>query len=233
MLPYINILNKQLPMYGIIILIALLITILMSLYNTKYNGIKKRYILICLAVSITLGVLGANIYYIVTHIEIYDNIKKLTLGMSFIGFLIGAIIGVILFCKIEKVRIDKFLSIILPSMILFYGIAKVGCFCAGCCYGIRLNQNTLLPIQLIESIYNIIIYIYLTFMYKRCSECYKILGYTCILFGIGKFVFTFFRGDFKTNTEFFSLALSQFILLIIIIIGIYIKNKKWKGFFNE
>lgn len=140
-----------------------------------------------------------------------------------------------IFAKISKIRIDKLLAILLPPLVLFYGIAKIGCLCAGCCYGIPYNgvgaivfnnelssapiNQKLFPLQLIEASYNIAISIFVVFKYKKTEDTYKIIAMTLLLFGIGKFILTFFRGN-QDEMLFLGVSITQYISILIAILGL-------------
>lgn len=83
-----------------------------------------------------------------------------------------------------------------------------------------INQR-LFPLQLIESIYNIVIFIIIFYIFKKTNNTYKIIGNTLIAFGIGKFIFTFFRGN-KDEIMLLGISITQYISALIIMLGIFI-----------
>ena len=120
---------------------------------------------------------------------------------------------------------------------------RIGCLCAGCCYGIEYhgvgsivfhnseytpNGIPLFPTQIVEAIFNFIIFIVLLLTYKKYLKTYKTIGLYCILYSILRFSLEFFRGDIERGI-FFNLATSQWISIIIFITGIVIfiyENKR-------
>lgn len=83
-----------------------------------------------------------------------------------------------------------------------------------------INQR-LFPLQLIESIYNIVIFIIIFYIFKKTNNTYKIIGNTLIAFGIGKFIFIFFRGN-KDEIMLLGISITQYISALIIMLGIFI-----------
>lgn len=83
-----------------------------------------------------------------------------------------------------------------------------------------INQK-LFPLQLIESIYNIVIFLIILYIFKKTNNTYKIIGNTLILFGIGKFMLTFFRGN-KDEIMLLGISITQYISFLIIMLGIII-----------
>lgn len=99
------------------------------------------------------------------------------------------------------------------------------------------NNTNLFPVQLTESACNIIIFIILSYIYKKSKHTEKIIGLYCILYGILRFLLEFLRGDLIRGIE-LGLSTSQWISIVLIIIGIIqlnyikkelIKQKKCRG----
>lgn len=233
MLPIIKIYNKEIPTYTLFCVLACIISLFSSLYIAKYHKIKKQYIFYAFIFEFIGILIGARIYFILSHINKYLNVfsslnykellKILMYGFSFLGAYLGGSISVFIFSKIANIKPEKLFAIFLPSLIIFYGIAKIGCFCAGCCYSIQINQRTF-PIQLIESIYNIVSFLIIAYSYKKTNNDYKIIGNTLVLFGVEKFIFEFFRGN-KDELMFYQISISQYFSIIIIILGTFLKRK--------
>ena len=116
-----------------------------------------------------------------------------------------------------------------------YGISKIGCFLAGCCYGIKYNgplsitykyslsapkNISLLPIQIIETITFILIYLYIS---KKKKENKNIIGITLLLCGLSKFLLDYLRMNHIDKI----LTVNQIVSIPFIIIGLilYFKEK--------
>ena len=97
------------------------------------------------------------------------------MGLSSYGAVIGLIVMLFLYSKQHKKKFKDLLFAIMPSIPLMYGIGKIGCFLVGCCYGIKyygplsITYNYspsapkdigLFPIQLLEAIVFIIIFVF-------------------------------------------------------------------------
>ena len=122
-----------------------------------------------------------------------------------------------------------------------YSIGKLGCFLVGCCYGIEYNgfgkimyqysneapNNVyLFPVQLIESILFLIIFIYVKGKQYKNKFNITTVGNSLILCGITKFLLDFLRMSHKNIILSFNQCIS--ILFIIISIMILLKYKKIK-----
>ena len=62
--------------------------------------------------------------------------KYLSGGFVFYGGLLGGLAGAWLFCKQRRLSFDTLGRDLVPALPLFHAFGRVGCFLAGCCYGI-------------------------------------------------------------------------------------------------
>jgi len=258
MYPYIYIFNSKIPTYGIMALIGILLMGTYVVKTLQKKGYNEVNLLMCL-LSVALGsFIGAHIIYFLTqfgnfiillkNITILNSLKKIILafyslfgGWVFYGGLIGGIIAIIIYCKIHRIKSIEFLNVYAPAVALFHFFGRIGCFLAGCCYGIEsnigfmfhhsemphANDVTRFPIQLVESAYCLILFILLDYLYRKTKFKDKTAYLYLILYPIGRFIFEFFRGDtYRGFLWIFST--SQWISIILFIIGFIgiIKTRK-------
>ena len=88
----------------------------------------------------------------------------------------------------------------------------------------------LFPIQIVESICNLIIFIIILITYKRFKGTYKTVALYAVLYSVVRFVLEFYRGDFIRGI--IILSTSQWISIVLFIVGIVLfsceKTKKNK-----
>ena len=111
MLPYINIFGFELPTYGLIIFIGIVIgTILAVFHFSKFNNLKKEDVLYAILYGVIGLGIGAKLLYILTNIPfLIENYNNLNLwetlvqmfkgGFVFYGGLLGGILGVFIYSK--------------------------------------------------------------------------------------------------------------------------------------
>jgi phosphatidylglycerol:prolipoprotein diacylglycerol transferase len=114
-----------------------------------------------------------------------------------------------------------------------YAIGKIGCFVVGCCYGIEYNglgnivythsldapnHIHLFPVQILETIVFLLIFIYMLNKHFKNKFSWQVLGIIFILSGLAKFILDFFRYSHINQI----LSVNQLISVVFIIIGIYI-----------
>ena len=152
--------------YSLSILMALISNIIVStlLFKKYYYTLEE---LIGLLFYENVGLIcGAKklAYWLSNSKEPFNFINA---GLSAYGAIFGASFFIILFCFQFHKSIKETFLLLAPSFPLMYSIGKIGCFIAGCCYGINYNglfkiiykhsksapNNVyLFPVQLIESI---------------------------------------------------------------------------------
>lgn len=187
------------------------------------------------------GITQINLIKIfITHLHKITGFKHLIRclyeifgGSVFYGGLIGGMIASYLYAKKCKMNIKEVFNLVVPIIPLFHFFGRLGCFLVGCCYGIESNigftythsmvpiaDNVCrFPIQLVESSFNLILFIVLAvFSYKKIFEG-KLVYLYFIAYPIARFIFEFFRGDMYRGFL-FGLSTSQIISIILLLIVI-------------
>lgn len=172
----------------------------------------------------------------------FDTIKNT--GIVFYGGLFGLLVGYRwgLNSKLITVKDPHAIDTLAVCIPLFHAIARIGCFFAGCCYGIEsdvlsisytimgngiANTANRIPVQLIEAAFNVGIFIYLFILIRKEDWKNKnlLLRYITI-YSCGRFLLEFIRGDTVRGTI-HGISFSQVISVIIwfVILTITIKSK--------
>ena len=259
MLPYINIIGKSVPSYGLLAFIGMVVAICFGIfYFSKFYDIKKEDILYSAMFAIIGIGIGAKLLYIITILpDLIQNFNTLdwkTLiprllqgGFVFYGGLIGGGVGLYVYSKSFDISFKKLCMILIPVVPIFHSIGRIGCLLAGCCYGIEYYGFgsitfydtelapigvSLFPVQLVESICNLIIFIIILLTYKRFKGTYKTIAIYAVLYSIVRFALEFFRGDVARGI--IVLSTSQWISIAFFILGIILfsydkKTKEYKS----
>lgn len=258
MLPIINILGHEIATYGIMIFIGIFVGSTVAVkYYSKFHEVSKEDIIYSIIFAVIGMGIGGKILYLITCIPfLIENYSNLNFsetifqlfkgGFVFYGGLIGGILGIYIYAKQFKIKFKELILIIIPVVPLVHAFGRIGCFFAGCCYGIEYhgfgsitfhntmyapNNIPLFPVQIVEAISNLIIFGILMITYKKYKGTYKTLTLYCILYSILRFVLEFFRGD-AARGIILNLSTSQWISIFIFIIAISINiyySKKTKN----
>ena len=153
-------------------------------------------------------------------------------GLTFMGGLFGGVLTFVLitiFTKKKHIRAQFFTvaEIAVPSIVIAHAIGRIGCFLAGCCYGIESEHGILfpgmtkkvIPTQLYESIF---LFILLAVMLLVILKFKKIRGFNLITYAfaysIFRFIIEFYRGD-PRGAFIGPFSPSQFQSIILFIVG--------------
>lgn len=221
-------------MYSIMILTSIILGFAFIYVNLRINKIPRNMIGYMLLLSVSCIIYFAKLLTVITSHD--SSVNILNAGLSSLGGATGILISVIIFTKIykEKTRvIQESYAISLP---IIYGVAKLGCHFAGCCYGIPYNgifyttskyeeaYDKLFPIQLTESIVFIIIFIVsIVIYYKKVKINY--LAIEMIMCAVAKFMLDYLRYSNIGKI----ITINQLICFIFMIIGaIILINDRYK-----
>jgi phosphatidylglycerol---prolipoprotein diacylglyceryl transferase len=248
MLPTFQLFGRTIAMYGSMIAVGLLVGITIALLRSKkYNFLTEDVLFASLFGGIGLFV-GAKLLFIITVIPKLITHRKILFahpnvllailsgGFVFYGGLIGAILGFYIYCRKFRLDFIRILDLIAPSIPIIHGFGRIGCYFAGCCYGIHYtgpghvifhlsnyapDHIPLFPTQTLESILNFLFGIALLFYAKRHRKPGTVLGVYFIYYAVMRFTLEFFRGDIARGF-FLGLSTSQWISLLFLPIGVWL-----------
>jgi len=220
--------------YSICLIIGVILSFYLFSYLGKYFGLKKNYIydiLILSCITVAFGILSASLFQYIFNL--IDGLNKFG-AMTFYGGLLGGaaifIIGYFLFIK-KRYPDESFLNILIlvPSSItIAHAFGRIGCFLAGCCYGIETDSflgvlfpghaHEVYPTQLFESFFLFFLtFVLFMLVYKkkfRYTMSVYMIGY-----GTFRFLNEFLRGD-ERGSFIPGLSPAQAISIFLIIGGI-------------
>ncbi len=254
-------LGRDIPVYGFLIMIGGICSVCLALLLIKKVNLEFFDFMCCVAFIIIGAFVGAKLlsiftsfktimeYFIFVRPPLFEGIMTvLQSGFVFYGGLIGGLVALILYCVVCKVDLKPYISVAAAVLPLGHAFGRVGCFFAGCCYGIPYDgwlsytythadnptEGFLgvprFPVQLLEAcclliLFGILLYIF----FKKPNSYATTVGYI-IGYGILRFCLEFLRGD-KERGGFLGVSTSQWIsilLVIALIVAIIIYNKKFK-----
>ena len=184
MLPFINIFGLNIPIYGLMMVVGLIGGSCITYMRARRVGLIGENLIIILACALGCAILGGGLLYVLvtyTPSEIIALIKagkwNALAGIVFYGALIGGTLGALLGSAIAGDDIRNYLDVVVPVIPLGHAFGRIGCFCAGCCYGRPTDSAIgvvytqaiggaplgvrLLPVQLFEASADVILFIIL------------------------------------------------------------------------
>ncbi|MDL2237561.1 prolipoprotein diacylglyceryl transferase [Christensenellaceae bacterium OttesenSCG-928-K19] len=244
--PFFTILGTQIPAYGTMLLLAYFAALIVAILRHKTNGMSPLDVFVAMILAGAGAFLGGKLFAVIQGLPLFFELQATTgltfykyftsqAGMVFYGGFIGCILFILLFCVIYKIPAWKVLDTLLPSLPLAQAIGRVGCFLAGCCYGIPCEHGVyftnsivayipkdipLLPVQLIEAACVLGLFIVMVYYGKKARKPGKVLSLYLLGYGVIRFVLEFFRYD-AIRGVYGGLSTSQWISILLIALGVY------------
>lgn len=261
MFPYIMLFDKfQIPLYGPVFFLGFLIAYLIGLILVPKYGISREDFTFGTIYSGIGLLVGAKVLYFLTKLPLiissFDTYLKLLKldwvaalnfafgGLVFYGGLIGAVLGMARYCYHFKIPFVPYMDIYAPLIPLIHGFGRIGCFLAGCCYGIEyhgfgsiqfpynelvpeLSAVPRVPVQLIEAGMNFGLSAVLFLLMKsKKMKPGQMLGIYVIYYTVVRYLLEMLRGD-TARGEWGFISTSQIISILLFPIGVLLVSGKW------
>ena len=237
--PYLHMLGIELPMYGLMIMLGVVVANIVAYKVSKRFEIDFFDLVLVEIYGIIGAFIGSKVLYLIisykdiewsriTEFKYLSNI--LANGFIFYGGLAVAILFILLGGKIHKLETFSILRKFIFMIPIMHAFGRVGCFFAGCCYGrpykgfgaVTFPEGSqgptdvsLFPVQLVEAILVLILAIVLLWLQIKKDFFYTIetylLAYSVIRFGLEFLRYDAIRG------EAFGLSTSQWISIAVFI----------------
>lgn len=236
---YIEIGNYKIPTYGICIMIGIVIANVIAYFIIRKKHMDWNDLIILEAYAFLGGFIGAKgLYLWVSHNQIdwsritdfaYFN-QVMRGGFVFYGGLIFGVLFLMLAGKIHKINSAYYIKEFIFLLPFAHAFGRIGCFMAGCCYGIPYDGIfsvvfpegslapagiRLFPVQTVEAAGLFIISLILFFLEIRRKNNYAVEIYI-ILYAVLRFVLEYFRYD-SYRGKWLIFSTSQWISLIIVV----------------
>lgn len=235
-------------MYGLMIAIGFLSALFLTSHRGKKKGMDDDVIWGIFFCAIFGGLVGSRVlYYIVEFPQILKdpsilwNFKN---GYVVYGGIIGGVLASYIYCRIKKASFLEYFDLVMPAVSLAQGFGRIGCLCAGCCYGrptdawygitfqssnLAPNGIRLIPTQIISSIGDFVFCGILLWYAGRKPKAGRVGALWMLLYGVGRFVIEFLRNDYRGSIG--VLSTSQIISIGIVAAGavMFVTVPKLKG----
>lgn len=231
--------------WGVMLVIAFVVGIWLAEKGAIKYGIPKTIIQDLSVVVIISGIVGGRVTYIIENWSHYakypgEMFKVWEGGLIFYGGLGLAVLFGIIFLKRKKVNILKVMDLIAPLIVLGLGLARVGCFLNGCCFGkptslpwgvvfpanspprwVFSEHIRIHPTQLYESIAGVCMFLILLMIEKKKRFSYGYLfGIFLATYGGWRFTTDFLRYYESKALILFGLTHSQIVSILMILVAV-------------
>jgi phosphatidylglycerol---prolipoprotein diacylglyceryl transferase len=240
----------NLPTYGLLVSLGVLIGLSISVRNSAKQGIDPENAWNFGILVVLSGIVGAKILYIINDWSTYVahpreifSLSTLQAGGVFSGGLIGALIAAVWFIRKHHMPALATCDAFAPGLALGHAIGRIGCFAAGCCYGKPTTHfwgvtftNPLAsalvgtplgvplePTQLFESAVELANFFILMWMLKRKRFDGQVFAAYVILYGVARYFLEFIRDDPGRGSVFGGIMTgTQLISICLVILGGFI-----------
>ena len=205
-----DIFGLNIQLYGIMITLGLILAFLYGTRRGKQFGIKNDDIIDGVLCIVPFAVLCTRLYYCAFQWDSYkDNLIRILYiwegGLAIYGGVIGAAIGIVVFCKVKKLRIGAVLDLTSLGFLIGQSLGRWGNFFNREAFGAEtdsflrmglLNAKTGVttfyhPTFLYESLWNAVGFVLLHYMSKRRKYDGQIALMYVAWYGLGR---TFIEG---------------------------------------
>lgn len=206
-------------------------------YGITFDQSNNLFIFLVLA-----GVIGGKLFMIFEDPALYlSNPKKLFTGSGFVfyGSLLTAVPIMLWYFKKIKVPVLGMLDVMAAVTCIVHGFGRIGCFMAGCCYGLPTDSflsviftspvcqaeplhTPLHPTQLYEATFIFTILIVLLILKSKKQFDGQLFLIYLMVYAIGRGILELFRGDMERGFLIENiLSNSQFISLLVFSVALY------------
>lgn len=234
--------------YAVVLAIAVVAAAAAAVHEAELRNVRFSYLT---AAGVLLGgLVGARAFWILQFSE-WTNLWRAAIvwapGMVLYGGVLGGVAALALMSRIQGQALLPMLDVAAPHTALGEGIARIGCFLAGCCWGapcavpwgVRFPAGSLAygaqleagltdasathslpvhPTQLYMAVGLAIGYFMLRSILRRSHLNGLVLASYLAYYGALRFIVECFRGD--STRPFWGMTLSQAISVMLLLTGI-------------
>ena len=234
-----NIFGIPIRWYGILISLAFLVGTILALREAKRHGLDEEVLIDLLLFAAPAALIGARIHYVIFSWNLYkDNpIQILNFrggGLAIHGGIIAGVIVGYIFCKVRKIKFWELADITAPSIILGQAIGRWGNYTNQEAYGgptdlpwgIMIDGVKVHPTFLYESIWNILVFLFLIwYSRKKTKAGGEVFLLYIILYSLARFFIEGLRTD---SLMWKDIRIAQLISVVSIVIAAIIFYRRRK-----
>ena len=230
--------SLTIPAYGFMIASGVIIANIVAMFVLKKKSLDFNDFIILESYCILGAFIGAKLLYLLVSFEEIDwsNIFNLQYfnqlmldGFVFYGGLIGGLIMVYIGGYFHKIKPKEYIINFIFLIPLIHCFGRIGCFCAGCCYGIpykgvgavvfpegsfAIPNVSLFPVQIVEAC--LLLLIAITILAAQLVfNCNYTVEIYLVMYAITRFILEYYRYD-EARGHLGILSTSQWISIVMI-----------------
>jgi len=241
-----------LPTYGLLVAAAFLTALWLAGRLARREGLDPEDVTNLGVYCALSGLAGAKLLMFVFDWSYYAQnpgqiftLSTLRAGGVFHGGLIVALITAFVYMRKKKLPALKTADVFAPALALGHAIGRLGCFAAGCCWGVACDRpwavtftnpdahslvgvplNTPIhPTQLYEAAAELAIFGVLYRLFPKRRHDGQLIGLYLVLYSVARFLVEFLRHHQQANPWGGPLSSTQWIALGLLVPGIYLLRR--------
>lgn len=228
--------------YYVFFLLGFLGLILAARWRAGQIGLSRRGVTLLCCIQFLTGLVGARLGYVAEDWGYYQLHTEEILrvdqgGMSFYWGVITAALCGVLFIRAARLPFWKVVDLMIPPLVIGQTLARIGCFLAGCCYGVFAllpwavsfdpNLPPRHPTQLYEAGTLLLMFLLFKRWEKRSPPAGTLFYSYGLLYGIFRLVTDFLRADMPKG--WLGLTSPQQISVILIVLFARPAWERWQA----
>ncbi|MCR3956201.1 MAG: prolipoprotein diacylglyceryl transferase [Gudongella sp.] len=203
-----SIFGLEVRWYGLLIAMAVMIGTLLAMKEAGRKGIKEETLIDFLLFAVPVAIIFARLYYVVFSWDYYSANPGQILnvrggGLAIHGAVIGGALVAIVFTRIKKLKFWTLADVTAPSLILGQAIGRWGNFAnqeahggpTDLPWGIMVDGVKVHPTFLYESLWNLLVFLFLIWYRKKSKVEGEIFLLYVILYSVARFLIEGLRTD--------------------------------------
>lgn len=220
MYPYIHVFGTAVSTYTLACIAACLCIPVLAFLRRKRYGMNVRQAAALFVIGIVSGYIGCHALFLLENPHVLTDGSWSFKGVSFFGCLLFTPAITVSAARLFKIPAGSSADLLADICPIFLGIGRIGCYLTGCCGGIpRLLENGrifILPVQLIESGFDFLIFAVILLLEKKhLFDNFRLPVYF-LLYAPVRFVLEFYR---RTEKNIFGFSVAQIYSVVIFAVG--------------
>ena len=227
--------------YGLLLALSFVLGMVLSVHRGKRYRLSSETIMDLVFVVLVSSLVGVRLFFVLTHLDSFDPWYRAFFlwdgGLTLYGGIIAAIAAVWYVTSRRGIPFLVMADIFSPGVVLGIGITRIGCFLAGCCYGMptecscavhfpagapavrQFGEVGVHPSQIYASAGGFAVFGLLLLLERFHNFRGATFGRFLILYGVSRFVVDFSRYYEADQVMMFGWSNNQWISLGMMLLG--------------
>ena len=229
--------------WGVFVALGFLVGLELSVREARREGLDVRTTRNLFAFAMVAAIVGSRALFIFLYTRFFRNhpLEILQIwkgGMVFSGGLVAALVAGFIYMRRAKLNAWQVADIVAPGIALGDAIGRIGCLCAGCCYGkptdlpwaivfdhpdsLAPQGIPLHPTQIYTSVTSFLTFLALWSFRKRKKWHGQVICLFLILHGAVRMVMESLRDDFRGQALYGLMTTTQLVTILLMAAGVLV-----------